>query len=398
MPTLEDESNTWRPLAGPPQRYSVNYERYVRLGGMVNPDLDAQGFAPGGQGDAGRFFFFCLMLDQIAKEGLKGDLAELGVYKGHTACLLANIARRLDKTAYLFDTFEGFDQADLQGVDAGKSRQFHDTSLEAVKALVGEDHVAYVQGYFPGSAVNIPDDRVFCLVHIDCDLYAPALSALEYFYQRMVPGGFIIIHDYSSLGWRGAEQAVDEFFADKAESVIPLPDSAGSAVIRKAKSPGALDNWRIRKNRRLFAGDWVAAAGNGLAEALGSGWSVPESWGVWGVGGSHQLLLYPPSEAQGVLEIDFDVRAPVTSGAPMHEVEVFANGSSVAKWFFDENQNRGVRTISVSASIRTDNPECLRIEFRTRSPVIPHDLNPLSTDMRPLGIALSRLRIRQPAE
>ena len=75
----------------------------------------------------------------------------------------------------------------------------------------------YVQGFFPKSTDQIADNLKFCLVHIDCDLYSPAISALEYFYPRMVPGGFIVIHDYSSLGWSGAERAVDEFFADKVE-------------------------------------------------------------------------------------------------------------------------------------------------------------------------------------
>lgn len=394
MPTLEAQSDTWKPVAGPPQRYTLNYEQYRKLGGMVKPDQDAQGFAPGGQGDAGRFFFFCLVLDQLAKEELDGDLAELGVYKGHTACLLANIARRLGKTAYLFDTFEGFDEADLQGVDAGKGPQFNDTSLSAVKALVGEERVEYVQGYFPASAAKIPTGRTFCLVHIDCDLYAPALSALEYFYPKMVPGGFIIIHDYSSLGWRGAERAVDEFFADKTESIVPLPDSAGSAVIRKAKAPGPSDNWRIKKNRRFFTGDWVSAAGNGLAEALSAGWSVPEPWGVWGVGPAHELSLYPPAGSQTSWEIDLDVHAPGMEGAGSREVEVFANGFRAAAWSFTREKNRGVRTLQLRTSRQSHGGECLRIEIRPRTSVIPRELNASSKDTRPLGVALSRIRIR----
>ena len=92
-----------------------------------------------------RFYFFCLLFDQIIKEGLRGDIAELGVYRGNTATFLAKIARRLGTTAYLLDTFEGFNKADLTGIDATASMGFTDTSLEAVRNLVGEDGVRYIK-------------------------------------------------------------------------------------------------------------------------------------------------------------------------------------------------------------------------------------------------------------
>lgn len=183
-----------------------------------------------------RFFFFCLVCDQIEKEGLKGDLAELGVYKGNTAILLATLARRIGATAYLLDTFGGFDASDLQGIDSDKRMEFEDTSLGAVRSLVGEANVRFVAGHFPASSGQIPADRRFCLVHLDCDLYAPFSAALAYFYPRLVPGGFLVMHDYLSLHWNGAEQAVDEFFADKPEAIIPIPDGAGTVVVRKCRA------------------------------------------------------------------------------------------------------------------------------------------------------------------
>ena len=103
------------------------------------------------------------------------------------------MARKLGRTAYILDTFTGFDPADVVGIDASvNATDFRDTSLEAVRALVGEDNVRYVNGRFPQSAGQLPSGGRYCLVHIDCDLYAPILSALQYFYPRVVPGGFLI--------------------------------------------------------------------------------------------------------------------------------------------------------------------------------------------------------------
>jgi hypothetical protein len=186
-------------------------------------------------GDMPRYYFFLLVGEQIAKEGIRGDVAELGVYKGNTAVLLAQMARQFGATAYLFDTFGGFSASDLTGIDADKAKnaQFDDTSLEQVRSLVGQQCVKFVQGRFPDTLAQVPDDARFSVVHIDCDLYAPFVAALNYFYPRLVRGAFLIMHDYSSRSWNGAEKAVDEFLADKPEKIIPLPDKSGTAIIRK---------------------------------------------------------------------------------------------------------------------------------------------------------------------
>jgi O-methyltransferase len=88
------------------------------------------------------------------------------------------------------------------------------------------------QGRFPDTAGMVAAGAKFVLAHIDCDLYAPAKAALEFFYPRLVPGGFLIVHDYSSNFWPGIEKAVDEFFGSS-NRIVPMPDKAGSIVVRK---------------------------------------------------------------------------------------------------------------------------------------------------------------------
>ncbi len=223
-------------VAYKPDRYSEKYDKYLeRTGRDIIPGIKKFLFRNrlNNSGDLTRYYFLNLVVDQIYKEKIKGDLAELGVFKGNTAFLLAETAARLETTAYLFDTFQGFSESDLKGVDKDHGVLFAETSLAGVKALVGEQNVVYVEGFFPDSLVQVPDDLAFCLVHIDCDLYAPFCAALRYFYDRLVPGGFLVMHDYSSLQWDGAEKAVDEFFAGKPEKLVPIPDKSGTVVVRK---------------------------------------------------------------------------------------------------------------------------------------------------------------------
>ena len=68
-------------------------------------------------------------------------------------------------------------------------------------------------------------------VHIDPDLYEPTKEGLILFYPLLSQGGIMLIHDYNA--WPGARKAVDEFFLDKNEYVIPMPDKSGSAIIVK---------------------------------------------------------------------------------------------------------------------------------------------------------------------
>jgi O-methyltransferase len=224
-------------LAATPQRYVENFPRYLDRGGGMRPE-DIRGFidaTPQFLFDRARFFQFSLIGDQIAKDGLTGDVAELGVWIGATASILSRIAHRQGRIIYLLDTFEGFPQRDLVGDDSIFKAEFGDTSLEVVRERVPGDHVRIIKGYFPESAVQLPDSASFCLVHLDCDLRRPFESGLRYFWPRLVPGGFLIMHDYGSLYWEGLEKAVDEFFADRPESIVPVPDWCGSVVVRKAK-------------------------------------------------------------------------------------------------------------------------------------------------------------------
>jgi hypothetical protein len=387
----------WPHRADPPGRYWGNYELYQKRGGQVRLEEDIRGLLAGkpSYGDISRFYFFCLAFDQMVKEGVTGDIAELGTYKGETATVLATMARRLNTTAWILDTFEGFNAADLQGVDAAHRMEFEDTSLESVRALVGEQNVRYVKGYFPESASQMPDDLSFCLVHIDCDLYVPISAALNYFYPRLVPGGYLIVHDYACLAWDGAEQAVDEFFADKPEGVIPLTDGCGSAVIRKARLPAAKTNWLTQKRGALFTSEWTSAGKGALKDILDIGWSGAEDWGVWGIGPSHFINLTMADQPTEDVVVEIDGATAVFGARPEQEIDVFAAGQCLATWHFSLQENRGTRMVRVPAAavtMRDSQLPVLRLEFRPRSVVPIIELDPTRKDLRPLGLALFSLR------
>lgn len=189
-----------------------------------------------GSTDIVRYGVMELLLEEVKKRGIPGECAELGVYKGMTARYINRMMP--EKKLYLFDTFEGFDERDLDGQGMASDRDglsmFSDTSVEAVMAIMQYPESCEVRkGYFPETSVGLEDER-FCFVSIDCDLYMPTLEGLKYFYPRLSKGGYMMIHDYNNAEFEeGIRRAIDEFREIEDVSLVPIPDLYGSVVISK---------------------------------------------------------------------------------------------------------------------------------------------------------------------
>jgi len=171
---------------------------------------------------------------EISKKNLKGNVAELGVYKGKFARYINQYFP--ERTCYLFDTFEGFDNRDVASEQqknfSSGAQDFSDTSVKGVMNLMPfPSKCVPVKGFFPDSAKGIDD--VFVFVSLDADLYDPIYAGLNFFYPLLVKGGYIFIHDFNNDGYKGARKAVEQFCAEQGLNYLPIPDAAGSAVILK---------------------------------------------------------------------------------------------------------------------------------------------------------------------
>jgi hypothetical protein len=230
-------SVSWRPRGKMPL-YMAYYPESLWRDPLVR-DLYARwirGNQINNNGDGSRFISLLLNARKVVEDGVEGHFAELGVWKGNSAAVLAEIGRRNQRETFLFDTFEGFDCRDIRGLDEMRRKgQFKDTSIDYVKETVGcEKSVHYIKGFFPQSIPDELKDFKFSLVHIDCDLHDPMKAALEFFYPRMSRGALAIMHDYHSGSWPGATEAINEFCAATGESLIIVPDKSGTAMFRKS--------------------------------------------------------------------------------------------------------------------------------------------------------------------
>jgi O-methyltransferase len=183
-----------------------------------------------GSDDYFRYASLGLAAQRVLDERVPGAFAEVGVWRGETSAFLHRIAP--DRTLYLFDTFAGFPDRDLPpGVSDGR---FRDTSEESVRRRVGpSENVVLRPGYVPDTLVGL-EDETFAFVLLDLDLHAPTRASLEFFYPRMSPGGYLVMHDYNNAesNW-ACRRAFDEFLEGRPERLVELGDVWGSALIRR---------------------------------------------------------------------------------------------------------------------------------------------------------------------
>jgi O-methyltransferase len=171
---------------------------------------------------------------EIKKNGIAGNVAELGVYKGKFARYINQYFP--ERKLYLFDTFEGFDARDLSreknNAYSSGIQDFSGTSVASVLAeMPFPGNCIPVKGFFPDSAKQIEDRFVF--ISLDADLFDPIYNGLNFFYPKLVKGGYIFIHDFNNEGYKGSRKAVEQFCLEQGLGFTPIPDSGGSAIIAK---------------------------------------------------------------------------------------------------------------------------------------------------------------------
>ena len=180
----------------------------------------------------------------VHERGILGNVAECGVYRGEFAEYINKYFA--DRKLYLFDTFEGFSETDKQvnlSINDGiyeKSKFATDNNMYAstsvarvLSRMPNPQNCIIKEGWFPESAAGVLD--TFCFVNLDMDLYQPILSGLEFFWDKMVCGGVILIHDYFHPELKaGVQKALVDFEMRIKSKIckIPIGDSSSIALVK----------------------------------------------------------------------------------------------------------------------------------------------------------------------
>jgi len=172
---------------------------------------------------------YLLYLCASKATAIPGDFGEFGVFRGAGSQLML-AASNNRKKLLLFDTFEGLPEIKREDGKTWTKGSLSDVSFIELKTSLGEGNFEFYKGYFPESAAGVPADTKFAFVHIDFDLYQSTFDAVRFCYERMSQSGIMLFDDYGVLGCPGVRRAVDEFFRDKLEMVIPNLNGQGVVI------------------------------------------------------------------------------------------------------------------------------------------------------------------------
>jgi hypothetical protein len=167
---------------------------------------------------------FRTLIERAIREGIPGDILEAGVWRGGASILARAVlaAHGTDnRRVIVADSFEGLPPPSNEfPADAGA--EFHmlpelAVSLDEVQANFArfgllDERVVFLKGWFRDT-MPLVDAQALAVLRLDGDMYESTICPLVHLYDRVSPGGWVIVDDYQLMPQ--CEQAVRDFFADR---------------------------------------------------------------------------------------------------------------------------------------------------------------------------------------
>ncbi len=192
---------------------------------------------------------FRTLIENVIKAKIPGDVVETGVWRGGAsimarAVLAAHDAR--DRKVIVADSFEGLPPPDGSQFPADAGSAFHQfpelaVSLEDVKGNFErfgllDEQVVFAKGWFKDTMPTLPTRKI-AVLRLDGDMYESTIQPLEHLYDRISPGGWIIVDDYEIIP--ACKAAVTDFLAERGlnPTIVPI-DGVGVYFQKEHK-----DNW-----------------------------------------------------------------------------------------------------------------------------------------------------------
>lgn len=160
---------------------------------------------------------------------LEGDFVECGAYQGVGAKTVIDYlgGKDFQKTFWLYDLFEHKEDS------VNHPMQAHGPQLHAqvVKRFKEYPNVKIFKGFLPDVLEQGSPDKIAYL-HLDLNQAPAEIATLEALFDRVVPGGMIILDDYEMVFYRAQKLAEDTWFEKRGYKVFPLPTSQGFIIKR----------------------------------------------------------------------------------------------------------------------------------------------------------------------
>ena len=153
------------------------------------------------------------------------NLAECGVCDGLTiyfaikACEMSNIAKK----AFLYDSWETLADDKLRF-------KYDYLNIDITKKDLDcfQEDLVFNKGLIPNIFKTARNPSEVSWLHIDLNSTDATKSSLDFFYDKLIPGGIILFDDYGRFG--DTRKVIDNFFDDKQGHFINYPTGQGAFI------------------------------------------------------------------------------------------------------------------------------------------------------------------------
>jgi predicted O-methyltransferase YrrM len=158
---------------------------------------------------------------------VEGDFVECGCYKGVSARILADVLdfAALDRRYFLYDLFEHDESMPHHSmVEHGE------TLVDQVRARFADVPNAIItKGWVPQSLSEASPDKI-AFMHLDLNNAEAEVGALEVLFERISPGGVLILDDFGWLAYRSQHTAEIRWMGERGYSILELPTGQGMVI------------------------------------------------------------------------------------------------------------------------------------------------------------------------
>lgn len=160
---------------------------------------------------------------------LEGDFVECGAYEGSGSKIVLDYlgGKSFPKTFWLYDLFE-HPKDSVHHAMPSHGKELHSQVLQRFAEY---KNVNIYKGFLPDVLKEGSPEKIAWL-HLDLNQAPAEIGCLDALFDRVVPGGMIILDDYEMLFYRAQKRAEDDWFGKRGYKVFPLPTSQGFVIKR----------------------------------------------------------------------------------------------------------------------------------------------------------------------
>lgn len=167
---------------------------------------------------------------------LEGDFVDCGVHTGIFARSVVNYIdfNKTGKKYYLLDTFSGLSEKFSTEKELLRNAKMNYDKrgdiYNEVKVTFKDFNTKIIKGAVPETLSQVDSNKI-CYLSIDMNCVQPEIDTLNFFWDKMVSGGIIILDDYGyANSTNDQKEAHDKFAESKGVKILSLPTCQGIII------------------------------------------------------------------------------------------------------------------------------------------------------------------------